>query len=152
MAGLLSDAEKTGILAVFESSFSTWNRTIVIYKEPTKTAVSQPSQNNLFGFGETQQDITYTLTPRTGVFQAVIRYNDIEKNLEQSSELSPEIVARIYHGPVSIKVHRDCRDFINSGPTERVEFDGQTFLMDSDERRQSYAGSEYYIFTLRKTK
>jgi len=152
MASLISAAEQSGILAVFSGSFDTWSRNIVVFKEPLKTEVTPAPTAGLFGFGETQQDPVYTYTPRSGIYPAVIRYSDIERNVADNALLSPEILARIYSGPISIKVRRDCRDYINDGPTERVIVDGQTFLMDSDERLQTYQGSEYYVFQLRKTK
>lgn len=152
MASLISDTERADILAVFSGSFDTWSRNIVVYKEPLKTLVQPQPTDGAFGFGEEQQSATYTYTPRSGVYPAVIRYSDIEKSIAKNSLLSPEILARIYSGPVSIKVKRDCRDFINDGPTERIVIDGQPFLMDGDERLQTYQGSEYYVYQLRKTK
>lgn len=153
MAGFISVTEQAGILATFSGSFDTWKRDIVVYKEPLKTLVDpQPQGNNVFGFGEQQQDPVYSYTPRSGVFSAIIRYNDIERNPAKNAPLSPEILARIYWGPVSIKVERNCRDFINDGVTERILVDGNSYLMDSDERLQTYQGSEYYIYSLRKTK
>ena len=152
MASLLSDTERANILAVFSGSFDTWSRNIVVYKEPQKTPIDPPPTDGVFGFGEEQQNPVYTYTPRSGIYPAVIRYSDLEKSIAKNSQLTPEMVARIYSGPISIKVQRDCRDYINDGPTERIVVDGQTFLMDGDERLQTYQGSEYYVYQLRKTK
>lgn len=154
MANLISTAEQSGILAVFENSFDTWSRSIVVYKQPLKTLVSPtPSTStNPFGFGEEQQESLYTYTPVSGTYQAIIRYNDIERDLSEHAPLLTELLAHVYAGPVSIKVKKACRDYINDGETERIVVDDQTYLQWSDERKQTYLGSEYYIFTLRKTK
>lgn len=153
MASLISATERVEILAIISGSFDTWSRNIVVFKEPLKTPVDVPPTNGLFGFGEMgQPSPSYTYEPRSGIFPAIIKYSDIEQNIAGNSPLSPEIMARIYWGPVSIKVRKDCRDYINDGPTKSFIIDGQTFLMDGDERLQTFQGSEYYIYQLRKTK
>lgn len=152
MAGLVSDVEKSGALLVFSGSFDTWSRQIIVFKESIKTPVDTPSSNNLFGFGDSQMNTIYTLTPKSGIFQAIVRYNDIDRNPARDSVLSSEILARIYSGPISIKVRKDCRDYLNDGETQSVQIDNQVFLVNSDERLQTMWGSEYYIFALRKTK
>jgi hypothetical protein len=151
MAGFISESERSGILATFESSFDTWSRNITIFKDPLKTSVSPPSSENLFGFEDQQQDPIFTYTLKSGTYPAIIKYSDIEQNLSENAPLLPEPLIHVYAGHLSIKVKRDCRDFINDGPTERVIVDGRSYLLESDERLQTYAGSEYYIFTLRKT-
>jgi len=153
MAGFVSDSEKAGVVAVFSGSFDTWSRNIIIFKEPLKTAIPiPPSQdNNLFGFEDQQQDPIYTYTLKSGIYPAIIKYMDIESNLSMSAPLLPEPLFHVYAGHISIKVKRDCRDYLNDGPTDRIIVDNRTYLQESDERKQTYMGSEYYIFTLRKT-
>lgn len=153
MAGFFSSTEQANMINDFATSFLTWSRNITVYKEPLKTPVVNVGQGgNLFGFGEQQQNQTFTYTPVTGVFPAIIRYDDIKEDPEKDSILSPEVMARIYSGPVTIKVQRNCRDFLNNGLTDQVVIDGQMYYMNSDERLQTFQGSEYYIFSLRKTK
>lgn len=153
MSSLLSASETSGILSVFESSFDTWSRNITIFKEPLKTAVSPaPStQDNPFGFEEHQQDELYTYTAVSGIYPAVIRYSDIEGNLSEKAPLLPEPLFHVYAGTINIKVRKDCRDFLNEGTTDRILVDGRTYLPESDERKQTFCNSEYYVFTLRKT-
>ena len=152
MAGFFSSTEQANMINDFTNSFQTWSRSIVIYKEPLKTPNLVPQGTNIFGFGEQQQAETFTYTPVTGIFPAIIRYDDIKEDPNKDSALSPEVMARIYSGPVTIKVLRDCRDFLNNGLTDQVVVDGQMYYMNSDERLQTFQGSEYYIFSLRKTK
>ncbi|MCX5658063.1 MAG: hypothetical protein NTZ48_07610 [Candidatus Omnitrophica bacterium] len=153
MSSLISDAEKVGILQVFEDSFDTFSRSITIFKEPLKTEISPPpsAQDNLFGFEASQQDELYTYTSVSGIYPAIIRYGDIQGNLSEKAPLLPEPLFHVYAGTINIKVRKDCRDFLNEGTTDRILVDGRTYLPESDERKQTFCGSEYYVFTLRKT-
>jgi hypothetical protein len=158
MANMMSASERSGVLAVFENSFDTWSRQVAIYKEPLKTlVVPQPTTtNNAFGFGEAQQEPIYAYqTPRTGIFPAIIRDSDIESSTAQSAgvPLTPEIIARILASPVSMKVRRDCANFIDEGPTEKIVDlkNGETYLLNGQACMQTYQGSEYYVYPLRKT-
>lgn len=150
MPSLISATERAVLTGIFDNIFDTFERNIVVYKEPTKTLVSPPPSENIFGFGPNQQQEVYTYQPVSGVYPALIRYGD--PNQAQNADNNAEINAAIFSGPVSIKVRRDCRDFINDGPTNKLIVDGRAFLLDSDERRQSFLDSEYYVFKLRATK
>lgn len=158
MPNLMSPTEIAGVLTVFENSFDTWCRPIIVYKEPLKTlVVPQPTTtNNAFGFGEAQQDAVYAYSvPRTGIFPAILRDSDIESSAAQSAgvPLTPEIVARILASPVSIKVRPDCANFIDEGPTEKIvdQRNGETYLLNGQACLQTFQGSMYYVYPLRKT-
>lgn len=147
MPSLISATEKAVLTGIFGDIFDTFARSIIVYKEPIKTAVpSVSSSNMIYGFGESQGEDTYVYTEVTGVFPAVIRYK------EQGIEENPEINAYISNGEVTIKVKRDCRDFIMTDKTEKIGFDNRTFILDGDERKQMFLDSEFYIFKLKATK
>jgi hypothetical protein len=158
MASLISSVEQASILATFEASFDTWSRAITVFKEATKTEASPiPSTtSNLFGFGEAQQEASYTYSAALSqVFQGVIRDGDIAVASAQAKGmmLSPEILARILASPISLKVRKDCSDFIENGPTERIVDNktGEVYLLNGHRCLQTYQGSEYYVYPLRKT-
>ncbi len=158
MASYITASEQSGILAVFSNSFDTWSRAITIYKEALKVEIptSPSTDGNSFGFGDTQQTPIYTYLPaRTGVFMAIIKDSDIDSTYAQASRmsLSPEIMTRIVASPISIKVRRDARDFIEDGRTEKIvdNFGQETYLLDGHGCLQTFQGSEYYIYPLRKT-
>lgn len=158
MAGYFSTTEQANVLAVFALSFDTWSRPITVYKGAMKVEVSPSpaTDNNTFGFGDVQQNPVYTYLPaRTGVFMAILKDSDIDSTLAQAakSSLSPEIIARITASPLSIKVKKDAFDFIEDGATEKIvdNFGGETYLLDGHGCLQTYQGSEYYIYPLRKT-
>ena len=158
MAGLMTATEQANVLATIEDSFDTWSRPVVVYKEATKVPVidTPSTADNPFGFGESQHDALYTYgDPVSASFPAVIKDGDIESATTQvkGMSLAPEIVARILANAISMKVRRDCRDFIENGPTERIidTKSGETYLLNGHYCLQTYQGSEYYVYPLRKT-
>jgi hypothetical protein len=158
MSSLISETERQWILATFEESFDTWSRTIIVYKVPLKTLVTPlPSTTtNVFGFGESQQEPSYTIaTQRTGEFPGIIKDSDIARTITQVSSvaLSPEIMTRILASPISLKVREDCSTFIDDGETERIVdvLGNATYLLDGHGCLQTYLGSKYYVYPLRKT-
>lgn len=158
MSSLISASESSGILAVISSSFDTWSRLITVYKEPIKVEVtpSPVSAGNLFGFGEIQQEPIYTyLPPVTGVFYAIIRDGDIPHTESQSkkTQLAPEIQTRIIASPISIKVKRDAFLFIEEGETTKIvdNMSEEVYILDGHGCLQTFQGSEYYVYPLRKT-
>ena len=156
MAGYISETERRGILSVFEQSFETWCREVVIYKEPRKTIVTPqpPTTNNAFGFGDTQQDptVTYSEVSITGVFKAILKDAEIESAFRQATDLSPEIQARILTNPISMKVRADAFAFLEDGPNEKIvdTQSGITYFINGVAGYQTYMGSSYWIYPLRK--
>jgi hypothetical protein len=147
MPSLISQTEKDNLTGIFGDIFDTFCRQVIIYKEPLKTRISAYNPDNfVFGFGENQGEDGFTYTDVTGIFPATIRYKsqDVDKNSDSNTEIS--------QGEVSIKVKRDCRDFINSGKTEKIVLDARTFVLDGDEETRSFLDSEFWVFKLKATK
>lgn len=158
MASLISAAEKSSISSIFSSSFDTWSRAIIVYKEALKVEVNNVNDknDNLFGFGNTQQTPIYTYLPSlTGVFMAIIKDSDIvsTKSQANTTSLVPETMARIIASPISIKVKRDAYDFIEDGETSKIvdAFNREAYILDGHGCLQTFQGTEYYIYPLRKT-
>lgn len=147
MPSLISPSERQVLTGIFNDIFDTFQRTIVIYKESTKIPVN-PQPQGLFGFGDSQAQDNYTYSEVTGVFPAVVRYQSIE----QPMNLNPEIVSYIPGGEVTIKVRKDCRDFINNGKTEKLLIDERIFMLDGEERKQTFLDSEFWVFKLKTSK
>jgi len=146
----LSASERAILSGNCDSIFTTLSngRTIEVVKEPLKTLVSPNLTNNMFGFGEKQADPVFSYTPISQTFPAIIIYGS-----NHPSPLNPEINVRIYAGPVTIKVKKDCRDFIvDGGLTKHILADGKTFLLDGEPRRQMFLNGEFFFFTLNATK
>lgn len=146
MPSLISSNEKSILTGIFNNIFETFARQVVVYKESLKTRIPNNSGAFVFGFGDSQGEDSYVYTEVTGVYPAVIRYQD--QNLIQNMDISQ----MISNGEVTIKVKKDCRNFINGGKTEKIVFDERTFFIDGDERKQTFLDSEFYIFKLKSTK
>ena len=83
----------------------------------------------------------------TGVYPALIKYAD-----EQTENYKSNLGAGISNGDVRIKVKKDCRDFINQGKTEKIEFDDKTWNVASEDSVRRFLDSEFFVFYLKRTK
>lgn len=146
MASLISDTEKATLTGVFGDVFDTFKRDIVVYKEPIKV-VATINESNLFGYGDSSNQVNYTYTVQSGVYQAVIKYQD-----QQNEKYLSDLNGPIQNGEVRIKVKKDCRDFIENGKTERIEFDSKAWNVTSSDSLKKFLDSEYYVYYLERAK
>ena len=146
MASLISDSEKKVLSGVFDDVFDTFKRDIVIYKEPIKV-LSSVSEAAIFGYGDSSNQTNYTYTSQTGVYSAIIKYGD-----EQGENYEPNIGASMSAGDTRIKVKKDCRDFIENGKTEKIEFDSKTWNLSSEDSVKRFLDSEFFVYYLKRTK
>lgn len=147
MPSLISATEKANLTGVFNDIFETFQRSITVYKEPTKVAQQVNSNNFVYGFGDSQAQDAYTYVDVTGVYPATIRYKN-----ENSWGRVEDANIVIPHGGCSIKVKRDARDFINNGKTDKVVVDEKTYYLDGDEVKRMFLDSEFWIFVLKPTR
>jgi hypothetical protein len=146
MASLVSSGERAALSGVFDDVFDTFKRDIVIYKEPVKI-LSSVSESNIFGYGDASNQLNYTYTSQTGVYPALIKYAD-----EQTENYNSNLGAGLSNGDVRIKVKKDCRDFIEQGKTEKIEFDEKTWNVASEDSVRRFLDSEFFVFYLKRTK
>lgn len=151
MPSLISPTERANLTGIFNDIFDTFQRTIVIYKESLKVPNSNALPENFaFGFGENQANDAYTYIERTGIYSATIRYATSAS--ENAFKRLPDTNVWIPEGGCSIKVKRECRDFINDGKTEKVIVDEKTYYLNSEERKQMFLDSEFWVFVLQPRK
>jgi len=144
MASLISTTEKSGISSAFENIFDTFKREIVVHKEPIKV-VADLNLDMFYGYDVPYDKPTnFTYTAVTGTHYATIRYADFQKESEE-----PELNATLPLGTVRIKVKQDAMDFIESGKTEKITFDDQTFNVNSDLSVKQFLDSKFYVYHLR---
>lgn len=145
MASLISTTEKNVLTGIFNDIFDTFQRPIVIYKEPKKV-IQEINLDGVFGYGEYSQAANYEYVPVTGVYPAVIRYaNDAEyKEVD-------DVTAKIPFGHATVKVKEDARDYIKNGKTEKITFDDKTFELASSDKVQRFLDSEYFVFMVKST-
>ena len=147
MADLISDSERAALGSMFNDIFDTFKRDIVIHKEPKKI-INQVNTSQIFGYGDYSEVVNYSYEPVKTTYPAIIKYNE-----KQTTDFVEEINSQISIGTCSIKVKRDCRDFIMLGKTERIEFDGKVFNVVSDDAVKSFLNAtEFFIFQLEVTK
>tara|TARA_Y100001938_G_C8091270_1_gene435226 strand:- start:1730 stop:2170 length:441 start_codon:yes stop_codon:yes gene_type:complete len=146
MASLISDDEKKILTGVFGDVFDTFKRQIDVYKEPVKT-IDTINESALFGYGEEANITNYTYTVQSGSFSGVISYQD-----KQDQNYYSELNGPIPMGDVRIKVQQDCRDFIANGKTEKIEFDGKSWNVISDDSVQRFLDSTFYVYYLERAK
>lgn len=141
---LLTSGEMIGLSGDFKDAFDTFsfNRSIVVHKEPIKTPRPSFSNNGgLFGLGNSQTDTQYNYTPVNSSFSAVIRY---KSNINESSD--SEMDAFFSKGGAAIMVERACHDYIMLNKTEKIDFDGRSWKVMGMPRAKKYFFNDYYIF------
>ena len=151
MSSLISLQEMSGAATVFQNTFDTYSRNIIIYKQPIKTEIIPQNSSALFGFGASQSQELYTYVPVTGIYPAVIRYATRYASETKDDVYEPEINEYITEGPVAIKIRPDCYNFINNGKTEKIQIDNFMYIVDgSDARSQTLWGNTFYILELER--
>ena len=147
MANLLSSEDITSFTGALGDHFDTFNRDVVVFKEPRQIVNSGPFDSVLAGYEGSSIENKITYVPVSGVFPAMITYED-----EQDSEFLTELTSRVAKGELKIKVKEDCRDFILNGKTEYIQVDNKSFNTVSEDKVQHYLGLKFYIFYLEQTK
>jgi hypothetical protein len=148
MANLLSDTDKAYFTGVLGDLFETFQRSIIVHKEPVKTISNINSNNSYAGYGDTPnlENIEYITKSKT--FEAMVSYMD-----KAQSSLDTEINIQIpRNAAVRIKVKGDCRDYIKLGKTERIEIDGKSFNVTGDESVKYNFGYYLFVYYLELTK
>ena len=146
MANLLSTEDIASFTGALDDHFDTFNRDIVVFKEPKRIINSGPFDSVLAGYEDSSIESQITYVPVSGVYPAIITYKD-----EQDSEFLTELSSRVAKGELKIKVKEDCRNFILNGKTEAVHIDSKSFNTVSEDKVQHYLGLKFYIFYLEQT-
>ena len=149
MSSLITLYEKQTTSNVFSDIFDTWSRPIIIYKEPIKTQILPENPNNLFGFGSSQSAELFTYTPVSGIYPALIRYQN--KFSSREDTFIPEVNEFTENKPLSIKVKNDCKNFILVGKTIKIQVDNLIYILTNIiPRPELFWNSEFYIFDLER--
>ena len=146
MASLISTSEKIILSGVFDDVFDTFKRPIVVYKEPIKT-IETINEAARFGYEEEANITNYTYAVQSGSFYAIIKYQD-----KQDENYQAQLNGPLPIGEVRIKVKKECRDFIENGKTEKLEFDTKSWNVVSDDSVKRFLDSEYFVYYLERAK
>lgn len=146
MPSLLTETEKNNLTPLLEDLFDTFARDIIVHKEPKKVITSNV-ETHLIGYGDNAISENIEYIPEKKTFKAKVKYNtdqDIAKLKELDNTISK--------GAVKIKVRKDARDYILDGrKTEKIEVDGNSFNIISDEAVKKFFNVTFYIFFLQRT-
>lgn len=144
MSSLLTSGIVGELTGVLLDHFDTFQRNIVVHKEPLKVVSSINTNNSYAGYGESSNQVNFTYVPQSRTFSAMIIYGS-----QQSQIISP--VGSFPMGTIKIKVKEDASKYINENKTEKIEVDGKSFNTITVDRIQSYLGLKFYIYNLAQT-
>ena len=144
MASLINSGDKAVVSGIFNDIFDTFKRDIVIWKEPVKT-VTTINESYLYGYGDMSNLVNYANAPVSGVFPAVVKYND-----SMDTDYNSNVNAYFPDGYVRIKVQQPTKLFLESGITERVDIDGKSFNVVSEVTPKKFLSSEFYVYNLKE--
>ena len=147
MSSLLSASEKANLTGILGDVYDTFKREITVYKEPTKK-VATIDDSFIFGYEDVSNVVNYEFIPKSGKFDATIKYNP-DQDIVNSQDING---GSISDGMVRIKVRKDCRDYIENGRTEKIIFDDVSFNVASDFSVKNFLGSVFYVYYLERTK
>ena len=150
MPSLISPTERANLTGIFNDIFDTFQRSIAVFKEPIKVQQAVNPTDFVYGFGDEQAANAYTYVEKSGVYPATIRYPGSANT--NAFDTNKDANIKIPEGWVSIKVKKDCRDYINDGKTDKILVDNKTYYLDSDERKQAFLDSEFWIYVLKPTR
>jgi hypothetical protein len=141
----LSSADKSWFDDSVDVWFETFKSIITIHKEPLKTISVLNNPN--YGYEENTNLEQVEYTPRYGSYYAVVKYenpNDLEN--------VPDIKTRFTNQIISIQVKQNARDYIKNDNTLKIEFQGKSFNIISNDVVRKYFDKIYYVFYLEETK
>jgi hypothetical protein len=149
MSSFISENERQVLTGLLDRTIETFQRNIVVWKEPIKTAIIPPSSTPQggFGFGDGLVEQQYDYIPVSGVFPAVIRYVGM-KHVGEATPLT-NTNSFLPIGEVRIKVRQDCYQFIENGKTDKISFDDKDFFFVGKAQTASFLGNSYYQYQLK---
>lgn len=125
--------------------FLTFSQQIIINKEPKKT-ISNVSTPSLAGYSNRRQEISYELTPQSGIMNAIVTYPSSQNAVDENN-----LQIRIKEGEVSIKTTGNAKDYILDGKTENILIDDKVYNLTSSYKVQQFLGLKFYYFKLTET-
>jgi len=131
----------------YDDFFTYFSRPFIIHKDPIRI-VEQVQSAPLYGYGSSSDAVNYTYIPVTGIFNGRIYYN----NARDTDAVNSDLKLVFARGDVTLKVRQDARDFIANGRTIKLEFDGKTWNIITEDVVKKYLNNTYYVYGLEQTK
>jgi hypothetical protein len=102
----------------------------------------------LYGYGSSSDPVNYTYIPVNATFNGRIFYN----NSKDADAVNSDLKLVFARGDVTLKVKQDARDYIANGKTIKLEFDGKTWNVITEDIVKKYLNNTYYVYGLEQTK
>lgn len=131
----------------YDNFFDYFSRPFVVHKDPIRV-VEQIQSTPLYGYGQSSDSVNFTYIPVTGTFNGRIFYN----NSRDVDAVNSDLKLVFARGDVTLKVKQDARDFIANGRTIKLEFDGKTWNVITEDVIKKYLNNTYYVYGLEQTK
>lgn len=131
----------------YDEFFDYFSRPFIVHKDPLKI-VQQVQSAPIYGYGSSSDSVNYTYIPVTGIFNGRIFYN----NARDTDAVNSDLKLIFARGDVTLKVKQNARDFISNGRTIKVEFDGKTWNIITEDIIKKYLNNTYYVYGLEQTK
>jgi hypothetical protein len=131
----------------YDDFFVYFSRPFIVHKEPIKI-VEQMQNAPLYGYGSSSDPVNYTYIPVNATFNGRIFYN----NSKDADAVNSDLKLVFARGDVTLKVKQDARDYIANGKTIKLEFDGKTWNVITEDIVKKYLNNTYYVYGLEQTK
>ena len=131
----------------YDNFFVYFSRPFVVHKEPIKVLESVQSPT-MYGYGSSSDSANYTYIPVNATFNGRIYYN----NSRDVDAVNSDLKLVFARGDVTLKVKQDARDYIANGRTIKLEFDGKTWNVITEDIVKKYLNNTYYVYGLEQTK
>ena len=131
----------------YDNFFVYFSRPFVVHKEPIKVLESIQSPT-MYGYGSSSDTANYTYIPVNATFNGRIYYN----NTNDANAVNSDLKLIFARGDVTLKVKQDARDYIANGRTIKLEFDGKTWNVITEDIVKKYLNNSYYVYGLEQTK
>jgi hypothetical protein len=131
----------------YDDFFVYFSRPFVVHKEPIKVLESVQSPT-MYGYGSSSDSANYSYIPVNATFNGRIYYN----NSRDVDAVNSDLKLVFARGDVTLKVKQDARDYISNGRTIKLEFDGKTWNVITEDIIKKYLNNSYYVYGLEQTK
>jgi len=132
----------------YDDFFTYFCRPFTVHKEPIKI-VEQMQNAPLYGYGSSSDSANYTYIPVYKTFNGRIYYNHSRRDYE---DVDTDLKFIFTKGDVTLRVKEDARNFIANGKTIKLEFDGKTWNIITEDILKKYLNNTYYLYGLEQTK
>jgi hypothetical protein len=131
----------------YDDFFTYFSRPFTVHKDPVRV-IEQVQNAPIYGYGQSSDPVNFTYIPVNAVFSGRIYYN----NSIDPDAVNSDLKLVFAKGDVTLKVKQDARDYIANGKTMKIEFDGKTWNVITEDIVKKYLNNIYYVYGLEQTK